>query len=59
LEILPRLVEFVPAVPEFVYLGSANITHGGLETNRELCEIIDNEYESVEGYVTNELDYTL
>jgi hypothetical protein len=45
--------------PEFVYLGSANITHGGLETNRELCEIIDNEYESVEGYVTNELDYTL
>jgi phosphatidylserine/phosphatidylglycerophosphate/cardiolipin synthase-like enzyme len=45
--------------PEFVYLGSANITRGGLETNRELCEIIENEYESVEQYVKNVLDYDL
>jgi phosphatidylserine/phosphatidylglycerophosphate/cardiolipin synthase-like enzyme len=45
--------------PEYVYLGSANITRGGLEVNRELCEVIENKYESVEGYLAAELDVEL
>ena len=41
---------------EFVYLGSANITKGGLSINRELCEILENEYDSAAEYVRNHLD---
>lgn len=44
---------------EFVYLGSANITHGGLTLNRELCEIIENEHDSAAAYLDNVLDLTL
>ena len=44
---------------EFVYLGSANITHGGLTLNREVCEIIENEYEDAAAYLEAELDITL
>jgi phosphatidylserine/phosphatidylglycerophosphate/cardiolipin synthase-like enzyme len=42
--------------PEFVYVGSANITMGGLQDNRELCEVIENEYRSVESFLGSELD---
>jgi phosphatidylserine/phosphatidylglycerophosphate/cardiolipin synthase-like enzyme len=41
---------------EFVYLGSANITHGGLTINREVCEILENEYEDAVTYLDEELD---
>jgi phosphatidylserine/phosphatidylglycerophosphate/cardiolipin synthase-like enzyme len=62
---LPGHVEFTEledlhakaiVAPEFVYIGSANITRGGLEVNRELCEIIENEYGTVEAYLRAELD---
>lgn len=41
---------------EFVYLGSANITRGGLELHREVCEVIENEYGNAETYLESELD---
>jgi len=40
---------------EFVYMGSANITLGGLTVNRELCEIVENAHGSAEGYVEKNL----
>lgn len=40
---------------EFVYLGSANITWGGFSLNRELCEVIENEYGDVFEYLSREL----
>jgi phosphatidylserine/phosphatidylglycerophosphate/cardiolipin synthase-like enzyme len=43
----------------FVYMGSANITRGGLSVNRELCELLENEYGSVDGYLGNTLDLTI
>jgi len=43
---------------EFVYLGSANITRGGLELHREVCEVIENEYGNAETYLESELDLT-
>lgn len=43
----------------FVYLGSANITHGGLTLNRELCEVIENDYDSAAEYVSRTLDLTV
>ena len=39
-----------------VYTGSANITRGGLYVNREICQINENPYESVEAYLESELD---
>ncbi|WP_224333531.1 phospholipase D-like domain-containing protein [Haloprofundus halobius] len=39
----------------YVYIGSANITRGGLLTNRELCEIVENQYEDVATYLKSEL----
>ena len=42
----------------FVYLGSANITRGGLELHREVCEVIENEYGNAETYLESELDLT-
>lgn len=44
---------------EFAYLGSANITRGGLSLNREVCEIIENEYGDAIQYVQEELDIRL
>jgi hypothetical protein len=44
---------------EYAYLGSANITHGGLTLNRELCEVIENEYEDTDTYLREELDIRL
>jgi phosphatidylserine/phosphatidylglycerophosphate/cardiolipin synthase-like enzyme len=41
---------------EFVYMGSANITYGGLTLNRELCEVLENEFESAEEYVQQKLN---
>lgn len=41
---------------EYVYLGSANITRGGFSLNRELCEVIENDYENIEAYLESELD---
>ena len=40
---------------EYVYLGSANITRGGLLTNLELCQVIENDYGDVEAYLDAEL----
>jgi phosphatidylserine/phosphatidylglycerophosphate/cardiolipin synthase-like enzyme len=63
---LPGWIQFVEledlhakaiVTPEFVYLGSANITRGGLEVNRELCEIIENEYDDVVPYLREELNF--
>lgn len=42
---------------EAVYVGSANITRGGLLVNRELCQIVENEYGSVDTYIEEELEY--
>ncbi|QCJ48441.1 hypothetical protein FCF25_00265 [Haloprofundus sp. MHR1] len=39
----------------YVYIGSANITRGGLLMNRELCEIVENQYEDVATYLKSEL----
>jgi hypothetical protein len=39
-----------------VYTGSANITRGGLHINRELCQINENPYGSVDTYIEEELD---
>jgi hypothetical protein len=44
---------------EFAYLGSANITRGGLTLNREVCEVIENEYADAISYVEEELDIRL
>lgn len=44
---------------EYAYLGSANITHGGLTVNREVCEIIQNEYADAEAYLEAELELHL
>lgn len=44
---------------EFAYLGSANITQGGLSVNREVCEVIENEYGDAVEYLDRELDITL
>lgn len=44
---------------EFVYMGSANITRGGLTLNRELCELLENEFGTVEGYLANNLDLSV
>ncbi|WP_232745082.1 phospholipase D-like domain-containing protein [Halorubrum aethiopicum] len=41
---------------KYVYVGSANITRGGLLTNLELCEVLENDYGSVEAYLTEELE---
>lgn len=40
----------------FVYMGSANITKGGLTVNRELCTILENEHDSAVDYLSDELD---
>jgi len=41
---------------DYVYVGSANITRGGLLKNLELCKIIENQYNSVEAYIQEELN---
>ena len=41
--------------PEFVCVDSANIPHIGLPVNRELREIVENEYDGVRAYLNNEL----
>jgi len=43
--------------PELVYVGSANITHSGLTVNRELCEIMENQYGDVDAYLDAELEF--
>lgn len=43
---------------EYVYVGSANITRNGILTNRELCELVENDYENVATYMRTELDLT-
>jgi hypothetical protein len=44
---------------EFVYMGSANITQGGLTLNRELCEIVENDYKSARVYLRENLGLEL
>ena len=56
---LPDLHAKAVVSPEYVYLGSANITQGGLEVNRELCEVIENEYGAVDAYLREELDISI
>ena len=41
---------------DYVYVGSANITRGGLLMNLELCNVIENKYSSVELYLQEELN---
>ncbi|WP_276249160.1 phospholipase D-like domain-containing protein [Haladaptatus sp. YSMS36] len=43
---------------EFVYMGSANITQGGLHTNIELCEVLENEFDDVTEYIDARLDFS-
>lgn len=43
----------------FVYVGSANITRGGLIVNRELCELLENEFGTVESYLETKLDLSV
>lgn len=45
--------------PEFVYLGSANLTYRGTQVNKELCEVVENQYGSVGEFLSEELDFTL
>ncbi|WP_254863104.1 phospholipase D-like domain-containing protein [Halovivax gelatinilyticus] len=40
----------------YVYVGSANITRGGLLTNLELCKVVENEFADVQSYIEAELD---
>jgi len=40
---------------EYVYVGSANITRGGLLTNLELCKVVINEYNCVRTYLKKEI----
>jgi phosphatidylserine/phosphatidylglycerophosphate/cardiolipin synthase-like enzyme len=42
---------------EMAYVGSANITKNGFQVNQELCQIIENEYPTVDEYVESEIDY--
>lgn len=44
---------------EFVYMGSANITRGGLTLHRELCEIVENDHDSAEAYVREHLGFDI
>lgn len=39
-----------------VYVGSANVTLSGLSINRELCHIVENEYDDIDTYIRSELD---
>lgn len=39
-----------------VYVGSANVTLSGLSINRELCHIVENEYDDIDTYIQSELD---
>lgn len=41
---------------EYVYVGSANITRGGLLTNKELCKVLENDYGDAKSYVEAELE---
>ncbi len=40
----------------YVYVGSANITRGGLLTNLELCKVIENQYTDVDVFLKKELN---
>ena len=44
---------------EFAYVGSANITRGGLRVNREVCKVIENKYQDGITYVAEELNIFL
>jgi hypothetical protein len=41
---------------EMAYGGSANITQNGFQVNQELCQIIENEYPSVDEYIESKVD---
>lgn len=56
LQEVPDLHAKAVVCDEFVYMGSANITHGGLTLNRELCEVLENEYGSATEYVEQTLE---
>lgn len=56
IELIDDLHAKAVVTPDLVYVGSANLTRSGLHINRELCQIVENEYESVDKYIWNELD---
>jgi len=41
---------------DHVYVGSANITRGGLVVHREICQIVENQYGDLETYIKEELE---
>lgn len=41
---------------EYVYVGSANITRGGILTNKELCTVVENDYADATTYLAEELE---
>ena len=53
---VPNLHAKAVVTRNYVYVGSANITRGGLLTNLELCKIVENQYMSVDGYIQKELN---
>jgi len=53
---VPNLHAKAIVTSDYVYVGSANITLGGLLTNLELCKLVENQYVDVEGYVQEELN---
>lgn len=56
---IPNLHAKAIVTDEWVYAGSANITRRGLLVNRELCKIVENEYNDTETYVREELEVAL
>lgn len=53
---VPNLHAKAVVTEEYAYVGSANITRGGLLTNLELCKVIENKYEDVQLYMASEMD---
>ena len=53
---VPNLHAKAIVTSDYVYVGSANITLGGLLTNLELCKLVENQYVDVERYVQEELN---
>lgn len=53
---VPNLHAKAVVTDMYVYAGSANITRGGLVTNKELCKVVENKYGDVESYVEAELE---
>lgn len=53
---VPNLHAKAIVTSSYVYVGSANITRGGLLTNLELCKIVENQYRDVDTYLQEEMN---